>query len=317
MANLPFTLRQLEVFASLCATRSFRRSAESLGISQASVSNQMKALEDQLGLLLFARRPGQRPTLTPEGTAFLEDLRGFQAASETLAAHRRGSGDEADLQVRYRVLIGQGLLDHYIRPKLDRFFAAHPQIELAFEAHPPSRQLARDVEDGRFDFGMIHQRADRPVEPYLRQLAVVRGGIYGHRKFAEGRELPLRAEEVSALPFIMPLAASQQEGDILRLFERYGIRPRRVIGHTQYYDVMAAMLERGVGVSSFADSILPPEMRDVVVMLHPLENWRLLWYRKDAGGDPRCEAVQAFLLSSVLQDPDYRTISIFAEEFAA
>jgi hypothetical protein len=35
-----------------------------------------------------------------------------------------------------------------------------------------------------------------------------------------------------------------------------------VIGHTQYYDVMAAMLERGVGISSFADAILPPEMRE-------------------------------------------------------
>ena len=79
---------------------------------------------------------------------------------------------------------------------------------------------------------------------------------------------------------------------------------------------MPAMLERGVGVSSFADSILPPEMRDEVIMLYPLENWRLLWYRKDAGGDPRCDAVQSFLLSSVLQDPDYRTISVFADEFA-
>ena len=316
MPNLPFTLRQLEVFSSLCATRSFRRTAESLGISQASVSNQMKALEEQLGLALFARRPGQRPTLTPEGTAFLDDLRVFQAAGEALAAHRRKSADEVERQVRYKVLVGQGLLDHYIRPKLDRFFAANPQIELAFEAHPPSRQLARDVEDGRFDFGLIHQRAERPVEPYLRQLALVRGGIYGHRKFAEGRDLPLRADELNAMPFIMPLAASQAETDILRLFERYGIRPRRVIGHTQYYDVMAAMLERGVGVSSFADSILPPEMRQEVIMLYPLENWRLLWYRKDAGGDPRCDAVQAFLLSSVLQDPDYRTISVFAEEFA-
>jgi hypothetical protein len=32
-------------------------------------------------------------------------------------------------------------------------------------------------------------------------------------------------------------------------------------------------------------------------------------------GNPRCDAVQAFLLSSVLQDPNYRTISIFADEF--
>ena len=150
----------------------------------------------------------------------------------------------------------------------------------------------------------------------MRQLALVRGGIYGHRKFAEGRQLPLRPELINTLPFIMPLAASAQEVEMLRFFERYGIRPRRVIGHTQYYDVMAAMLERGVGVSSFADAILPSEMRDVVIQLYPLENWRLLWYRKDAGSDPRCDAVQAFLMSSVLQDPNYRTISVFAEEFA-
>lgn len=315
MPNLPFTLRQLEVFSSLCATRSFRRTAEALGISQASVSNQMKALEAQLGVALFARSPGQRPALTAEGMAFFDDLQAFQAAAETLASHRRKRPEEAEQQVRYRVLIGQGLLDGYIRSKLDRFFAAHPQIELAFEAHPPSRELARDVESGRFDFAMIHQRADRPVEPYLRQLALVRGGIYGHRKFAEGRQLPLPAEMLNALPFIMPLAASAQEAEMLRLFDRYGIRPRRVIGHTQYYDVMAAMLERGVGVSSFADAILPTEMREQVIMLHPLENWRLLWYRKDAGGDPRCDAVQAFLVSSVLQDSNYRTITVFADEF--
>jgi DNA-binding transcriptional LysR family regulator len=313
MANLPFTLRQLDVFASLCATRSFRRSAESLGISQASVSNQMKTLEDQLGLALFARKPGQRPTLTAEGMAFLDDLRAFQAAGEVLAAHRRRGPGDAPQTVRYKILIGQGLLDGYVRSKLDRFFAANPQIELAFDPQPPSGSLARDLEDGNYDFALIHRREQRSVETYFRQLALVRGGIYGHRKFAEGKRLPLLAEEINALPFIMPLVASTQEREVLQTFERYGIRPRRVIGHTQYYDVMGAMLERGVGVSSFADAILSQEMRGEVVMLYPLENWRLLWFRKDAGGDPRCDAVQAFLLSAVLQDPNYQTISVFAE----
>ncbi len=88
MSYHPFTLRQLEVFSSLCTTRSFRRSAGTLGISQASVSNQMKALEGQLGLALFDRKPGRRPTLTAEGMAFLDDLRAFQAAAQ---AGRRAS----------------------------------------------------------------------------------------------------------------------------------------------------------------------------------------------------------------------------------
>ena len=111
MASLPFTLRQLELFASLCATRSFRRSAESLGISQASVSNQIKALEQQLGIALFTRRPGQRPTVTSEGMAFLEDLTAFQAAGEALAAHRRKGAAGASEPAHFRVLIGQGMLD--------------------------------------------------------------------------------------------------------------------------------------------------------------------------------------------------------------
>jgi DNA-binding transcriptional LysR family regulator len=313
MASLPFTLRQLEVFSSLCTTRSFRRSAENLGISQASVSNQIKTLEDQLGVPLFGRRPGQRPTLTAEGMAFLDDLRVFRAAAEALASHKRRSSDEPQI-VRYTILVGQGMLDRYIRPKLDRFFAANPGVDLQFEGRTPSGDLARDVEDGRYDFAMIHRRADRAVESHLRQLALVRGGIYGHRKFASGRHVPLQPQVINTLPFIMPLAASTQEREMMQFFERHGIRPRRVIGHTQYYEVMAAMLERGVGVASFADSILPPEMRDDVIQLYPLENWRLLWFRKDAGSDPRCDAVERFLISSVLQDPNYRTISVFADE---
>jgi hypothetical protein len=76
------------------------------------------------------------------------------------------------------------------------------------------------------------------------------------------------------------------------------------------------MLDRGMGISSFADAILQPEMRDNVIMLYPLENWRLLWYRKDHGTDPRREGAATFLLSSVLQDPNYQTISIFAEEYS-
>lgn len=311
--NLPFTLRQLDVFASLCATRSFRRSAENLGISQASVSNQIKALELQLGVALFHRRPGHRPALTAEGVAFEADLKTFRAAAEVLASHWRGRPEEASQPARYRVLVGQGLLDNFIRAALGRFHAVHPEIELSFEARPPSDDLARDMENGQYDFALIHRRADRMVEPYLRPLALVRGGIYGHRDFVAGRALPLSPEVLNTLPFIMPIATSAPERDMLEYFETYGIRPQRIVGHTQYYDVMAAMMDRGLGVASFADPILPPALRDSVVQLHPLQNWRLLWYRKDAGADPRCDRVQAFLWGQVVGNPDYTTIDVFAD----
>jgi DNA-binding transcriptional LysR family regulator len=310
MRPLPFTFRQLQVFASLCATRSFRRSAENLGISQASVSNQMNSLEDQLGIALFSRGRGQPTRLTAEGMAFLDDLRSFEIAGEALAAHRRRAKD--DQPAKYRLLVGQGTLDRYIRPKLDRFFANHPNVELTFESHTPSHELTRDLAEGRYDFALVHRLLSTAAEPNLRQIALLRGGIYGHRKFAEGAQLPLRLDQVNKLPFILPTAYPTEE-QMLEFYRRHGIRPRRIVGRTQHYDVKVAMVERGMGVACLTDALLPLEIADEVVMLHPVENWRLMWYRKEAGDDPRCDAIQAFLMSSVLQDPNYRTISVATE----
>lgn len=305
MPSLPFTLRQLDIFASLCATRSFRRSAEQLGISQASVSNQIKALEEQLGLDLFDRAPGRRPSLRPAGLAFLDDLQQFQRSAERLAGHRRTASEPVAATRRFRVLVGQGMFDAYVRRKLDRFLADHGQIDLDFEAQLPFGQLVRAVDSGQFDFALINQRADMPVHPEFRELALVRGGIYGHRKFAAGHSLPLSRDVLNRLPFILPKATSKQEREVLRNFEAHGIQPRQVVAHTQFYDVIAAMLERGLGLASFSAAILPPAMRDDVLLLYPMEHWRLLWFRKSGNADPQADAVEAFLIASVVDDPDY------------
>lgn len=311
MSALPFTLRQLEVFASLCATRSFRRSAENLGVSQASVSSQMKVLEQQLGIKLLVRSPGKRPSLTPEGLAFLEDLQAFEAAGRALAAHRRHEPAHQG-PVRFRVRVGQGLWDNFLRPKLDRFLIEHPLITLDFDAQPPEGHSVRALDEGLYDFMLLHLRASAPLERSMRSLALLRGGIYGHRDFAEGRATPLDPQTVSQLPFILPRPGSVQEREALRVLERRGIRPRHVVCHSQYYDVIAAMLDRGVAVSSFADALIPPAMRETIILLYPLEDWRLVWFRKDADDDPQRNAVEAFLLSSVLLDPDYPVTEIHA-----
>ncbi len=309
MANLPFTLRQLDVFANLSSTRSFRRTAENLGISQASVSNQIKTLEEQLGVVLFDRKPGRRPTLRAEGLAFLGDLREFQRACEALANHRRHDPRDVEKVTTFRVLVGQGMFDAYIRRKLDSFFAAHPLVELEFEAQLPFGQLVNAVESGRYDFALINQRADHLVPDGFEEVALVSGGIYGHRKYARGHKLPMSPDELNRLPFILPKATSKQEREVLRNYEKHGVHPRHIVGHTQYYDVMAAMLDRGLGVASLSDAILPASMRKEVVQLYALENWRLLYYRKDLGADPKYDTIENFLLASVLDDPDYPAIS--------
>jgi DNA-binding transcriptional LysR family regulator len=314
MSNPPFTMRQLEVFSSLCATRSFRRSAESLGVSQASISSQMKVLEEQLGIRLLARSPGKRPSLTLEGVAFLEDLRAFETAGKALAAHRRKE-PAMSAPTRFRLLVGQGLWDSFIRPKLDGFLVDNPHINLEFDAQPPDERGARVLEEGMYDFALLHLREEAPMERQMRPLALLRGGIYGHRSFAQGQAVPLDPQAVSQLPFILPRPGSVQERETLRSLERHGIRPRHVVCHSQYYDVIAAMLDRGVAVASFTEALIPPSMRAHVILLYGLEDWRLVWFRKDRDGDARRDQVEAFLLASVLGDAHYPAIEIYEADY--
>lgn len=309
MPNLPFTLRQLDVFESLAATSSFRRTAEALGISQASVSNQVKTLEEQLGVALFDRKPGRNPVLLPEGHAFRDDLRQFMKAAGQLASHRRDDPSTPPTITKFRALVGQGMFDSYIRKNLDMFFARNPNIELEFETQLPFGQLFRAVEQGEFDFALIHQRADLPIHSDFRDIAMVRGGIYGHRKFAEGYKVPLSAAVLSQLPFILPKATSKQEREVMRNYERNDIHPRHIIGHTQFFDVIAAMLDRGLGIASFSDAILPPEFRKNVICLKPLENWRLLYFRRPGADNERADLAEKFLFSTVRDNPEYPVLA--------
>jgi len=311
MTSLPFTLRQLEVFAQLASAGSFRITAENLGITQASVSNQIKTLEEQLGQRLLDRKPGRRPMLTPAGQAFHEDLCTFEKAAQMLASHRR-SDTQVNKPVIYRLLVGQGMFDGYIRSKLDGFLTQNPSIELDFHTQPPSHALVQISESRQVDFALINQRTDQPEDAAFERLAKVRGGIYGHKDLAGSRSLPLSLDELNELPFFLPQAGSRQEREVLQSLADIGIRPRNIAGHTQYYDVMAAVLERGVAVASFSEAILPQSARENVVLLRPIDDWYLEFYRRDTLTDPTADIVESFLKQSVLEDPAYPAVQVYA-----
>lgn len=309
MFGAPFTLRQLEIFSTLNRTRSFRETAEELGITQASVSSQIKALETQMGIAFFNRSPGRRPTLLPAGEAFLADLVSFEEVLRALASHRRDATPNPS-SARFRVLVGQGMFDCYIRKKLDHFYAENPTVELDFDTRLPFGALAQEIRKAGCDFALINQRCDRDVLPELVEVARVRGGIFGHRDFAKGAKLPLPISEINNLPFILPNANSQQEKEVMANYHSHGIKPKLIAGYSQYYDVIASMLEKGHGISSFSDALMKEESREFVIQLYPTQDWRLLWYRNKACADDTCDRVEAFLIGSIIDDPAYPRIDI-------
>lgn len=308
MIRLPFTIRQLEVFKMLSETRSFRDCAEMLGISQASVSSQIKCLEDQLGTKLFARRPGKRPNLSAEGYAFLRDLREFSDAGAKLARHRRQSHEREEIAV-FRVLVGSAMMDRFIKPNLTRFLTDNPTLECRFETRPPTspEETIEEILSGKYDYALFHLREGWPLSPGMRSIARAPGGIYGHRKFATG-PLPLSPEQINELPFIFAAMGNKYERQMMAGLSRRGIKPRNIIGHTQYFDVVASMIEQGLGVAPILSAVFDPEMMKDIVMLCPIENWQLVSYNKHTHSDPRANVLESFMVSSVIDSPLYPRI---------
>ena len=65
------TLKQLRAFCAVARTGKMTEAADQLFLSQSAISLQIKALEDEMEVILFERR-GPRIQLTPDGKKLLE-----------------------------------------------------------------------------------------------------------------------------------------------------------------------------------------------------------------------------------------------------
>ncbi len=88
---MALTFRKLEVFVAVAELGNFRKAAERLGISQPSVSSQVKAMERFLGYELFERRRGAPAALSADGRNFLARAVELVAARSALTPERNGA----------------------------------------------------------------------------------------------------------------------------------------------------------------------------------------------------------------------------------
>src|SRR5262249_56879190 len=77
-------LRQMRYFAAVADSGSFTGAARKLHVAQQAVSQQVKALEQLLGVALL-ERSSRRVKLTPEGVVFLADCRRVLAGADRAA----------------------------------------------------------------------------------------------------------------------------------------------------------------------------------------------------------------------------------------
>jgi len=143
------SLNALRAFESAARHLSFTRAADELHVTQAAVSHQVKALEEQIGILLFLRRNRQL-ILTDAGQTLLPDLiAAFDAMDRALARVKRR--DQAGILT---IATMDSLAAAWLMPRLGRFREENPDIDIRLATSDLPADYDRDGIDIGIRYGM-------------------------------------------------------------------------------------------------------------------------------------------------------------------
>lgn len=125
MKRTHLPLNALRVFDAAARHLSFTRAADELAVTPAAVGQQIRALEDLLGVVLF-RRTSKGLELTEEATAGLEALRsGFLQFEDAVQAMQAGQSSHV-----YTIAAPRDFFAAWLAPRLAAFRAGNPEIRL-------------------------------------------------------------------------------------------------------------------------------------------------------------------------------------------
>lgn len=290
LATIP--LSALRVFEAAARLRSFTRAADELGVSQAAVSWQVKALEQRLGQPLFLRLP-REVALTPAGERLA------RACTEAMGLLRTALADLTDDGQGVLVITTlQSFASQWLAPRLGAFQLAHPEVAVRLQTDGRVVDLVRENVDVALRLGngewpglaadFLFPAAQAPLcTPELKQRL--------------GLERP---EDLLAAPRI------GHEPDWAEWFASVGVAGApsggapRLAADLQTVEVGAALAGHGVALgvpALFAAEIAAGRLAQVAAAA-PDGPGYWLCYAKDRRRSPRIAAFREWLLAEVAED---------------
>ena len=147
LKRLP-NLAALRAFEAAARHENFSRAAEEVHLTHGAISHQIRALEEDLGLQLFARN-GKRIAITPEGLRFASVIRKSLGEIANAAEELKSSA-----RVK-RLLISAvpSLAARWLSVRMGKFIDRHPDIEVTLQTSTELVDLTRSQVDICVRFG--------------------------------------------------------------------------------------------------------------------------------------------------------------------
>jgi len=128
-SSLP--LNALKAFEVAARHESFSKAAEELNVTPAAVSQQIRLLEELMGVRLF-HRLNRGLTLTVAGKSGLNKLQdGFRNVNDAIDQIRGGTSKK-----KLEIWMTPSFASKWLMPRMSRFVALHPEIELCISSSP-------------------------------------------------------------------------------------------------------------------------------------------------------------------------------------
>ncbi|MCL4187922.1 MAG: LysR family transcriptional regulator [Rhodobacteraceae bacterium] len=290
---MAFTIRQLQFFVAAAEQGSVTGAARAMSISQSSVTEAIRALEADLGVVLFERR-ARGLEITQKGSLFLRHASKILADVSSARMAFRDDGE----QPAGRLALGvTSLVAGYVLSDiLSRFRRAYPRVELT-AIEDQGDYLQHLLIGGELDVAVmltssIRDRAALQVESLL--VSPFRLWLPASHPLAETEAIGL--DRLAGVPLIL-LTVEEIEESTRALMAALAVRPT-IAFRTRSVEAVRSLVATGAGVAILPSLVYRPwslegdriEIRDVSGDL-PSVQVGLVWRK----GAPLTPAARSFV----------------------
>ncbi|MES2612958.1 MAG: LysR family transcriptional regulator [Pseudomonadota bacterium] len=236
---------QLRAFLETAETGSLSAAARKLGLTQPTLSRQVAAIEQRMGVTLF-ERVGKAMALTPTGMDLLEHARAMGTAAQALGVAASGRSQEAGgvVSVSATDAVAFYLLPPLVRELRDK----EPGIAVeVISSNALSDLLRREA-----DIAIRHVKPEQP-ELIARLIRETSASFYASKDWVKAHGHPRSAEDATHLPFV----GSDRSGQYLGYLRQHGL-PLSEANFSCYADHSVAhwaLVCRGMGIGAMMDEI--------------------------------------------------------------